>query len=139
MSKRDLLKPFRNLLLALLALTLAAGTVSVASAADFHSALCERSSDLKHWRCEVTCSTGGTAIASCPSQSAWGACGRQILRQTCGISTETPVVACQRKAVLAGRNLDNLKNACEQSFSGFDELLAGPFEDFPGLVYRPRR
>lgn len=131
MSKRGWLVLF------VMVLTLVA--VAAASAQGFHTARCERSSDLEHWRCKVTCTDGERGIATCPSQSAWGACGRQILHQACGISTETPAVACQRKVVLAGRNLDNLKSACQQSFAGFDEALTGPFEDFPGLVYRSDR
>ena len=106
---------------------------------DIDVARCERSSDLKHWKCEAMCADGTTGIASCPSMSAWGDCGRQVLHRACGISDEKPTVACLRKAVLAGKNLDQLKATCEQEYLAFDEQLEGPFETFPGLVYRSTR
>lgn len=101
------------------------------------TARCERTSDLKHWRCEVSCAAGESGIATCPTQSAWGACGRQVLHQACGIAEDTPAVACTRKVVLAGPNLDQLKSACDQRFTGVDEILEGPLQGFPGLAYRP--
>jgi len=106
---------------------------------DLNIARCERASDLKHWRCKVTCADGEVGLATCPSLSEWGACGRQILHQACGISADLPAVACVQKVVLAGRNPDHLKSTCEQSYLGFDQELSGPFKDFPGLAYRPGR
>lgn len=135
----------RNLALAAVVVAAAFATVGAAFAQpatlpdDVDVARCERSSDLKHWRCEAMCSDGDTGIASCPSMSAWGACGRQVLHRACGISEEKPTVACLAKVVLAGRNLDQLKSTCEQTYLAFDEQLEGPFETFPGLVYRPTR
>lgn len=135
----------RNLALVAVVLATAAATAGVAFAQpatppdDIDVARCERSSDLKHWRCEAMCADGATGVASCLSMSAWGACGRQVLHTACGISDEKPTVACLRKVVLAGRNLDQLKTTCEQKYLAFDELLEGPFETFPGLVYRPTR
>lgn len=119
------------------AMVLVSGAVWTVAAEEIDSARCERTSDLKHWRCEVTCSSGEAGIATCPTQSAWGACGRQVLHQACGISETTPSVACVRKHVLAGSNLDELKTACDQSYGGFNEILEGPLEVFPGLAYRP--
>jgi len=101
------------------------------------TARCERTSDLKHWRCEVSCAAGESGIATCPTQSAWGACGRQVLHQACGISEVTPAVACVRKVVLAGPSLDQLKSTCDRSYTGVDEILEGPLQGFPGLAYRP--
>lgn len=135
----------RTLALVAVVVMAAAATAGVAFAQqatlpdDIDVARCERSSDLKHWRCEAMCADGTTGIASCPSMSAWGECGRQVLHRACGISDEKPTVACLRKVVLAGRNLDQLKATCEQSYLAFDEQLEGPFETFPGLVYRPSR
>jgi hypothetical protein len=134
----------RNLVLVAVVVMTVAATTGVALAQQtlpegVDVARCKRASDLKHWHCETICTDGTKGIASCPSMSAWGACGRQVLHRACGISDEKPTVACLNKVVLAGRNLDQLKSACEQSYLAFDEQLEGPFETFPGLVYRPGR
>jgi hypothetical protein len=149
MSQREsqsarLRETIRNLVLVAFLVTTLAATTGVALAQqmlpdDVDVARCKRASDLKHWHCETICADGTKGIASCPSMSAWGACGRQVLHRACGISDEKPTVACLNKVVLAGRNLDQLKAACEQSYLAFDEQLEGPFETFPGLVYRPGR
>jgi hypothetical protein len=141
-SEHDRLPPSHTLrLLALsltvLAMVLAAGPASVALADEVHSVRCKRASDLKHWRCEVSCADGENGIANCPTHSDWGACGRSVLREACGITVDTPAVACHRKVVLAGSNLDALKSQCEASYAGVADVLEGPFEILPGLAYRP--
>jgi hypothetical protein len=140
--EHDRLPPRHTLRLLALFLTVvaivlaAAGPASVALADEVHSVRCKRASDLKHWRCEVSCADGENGIANCPTQSDWGACGRSVLREACGITVDTPAVACHRKVVLAGSDLDALKSQCEASYAGVADVLEGPFEILPGLAYR---
>jgi hypothetical protein len=85
----------------------------------------------------VSCADGESGIANCPTHSDWGACGRQVLRDACGITVDTPVVACHRKVVLAGSDLDALKSRRDASYAGVADVLEGPFKSLPGLAYRP--
>lgn len=123
----------------LLVMALLALVAVPASAADFDEARCERSSDLTKWRCNVTCASGDTGIATCPSLSEWGNCGRQAVVELCSATAETPAVACARKVVLVGDDVQALTDACNQSYAGFDEELQETLEVFPGLVARPTR
>lgn len=122
---------------------LALALIAVAWAApvhadDFDRARCERTEDLVHWRCAITCASGDRGISACPSATEWGACGAWAVSQVCEAPASRPAVGCLRKQVLVGDDAEALKAACED-LGGFDSMVEADVSAFPGSVVRKKK
>ena len=105
---------------------------------DFDRARCERSEDLVHWRCTITCTDGDTGISSCPSATEWGACGAWAVSQVCEAPATRPAAGCLRKHVLVGEDAETLKAACGD-LGGFASMVEADVSAFPGSVARKKK